>query len=170
MELKDTLKQIREKNGLTKRELCEKTGISERAYLTYEFGEREPKISVIQKLADFYGVPTDYLLGREPAPDDPIEMLSRELNLNLYEKAIVTAYLAMDTKSRTDLVKMVQTVADAVQSGTESKYTYTIQVAARGDAAKSRQEQGEDVTVSTTLGAVEDQMEETAKAKEEASS
>lgn len=138
MELKDTLKQIREKNGLTKRELCEKTGISERAYLTYEFGEREPKISVIQKLADFYGVTTDYLLGREPAPDDPIEMLSRELNLNLYEKAIVTAYLAMDTKSRTDLVKMVQTVADAVQNGTESKYTYTIQVAARGDAAKSR--------------------------------
>lgn len=57
MELKDTLKQIREKHGLTKRELCEKTGISERAYLTYEFGEREPKISVIQKLADFYGVP-----------------------------------------------------------------------------------------------------------------
>ena len=43
-------------------------------------------------------------------------------------------------------------------------------VAARGDAAKSRQEQGEDVTVSTTLGAVEDQMEETAKTKEEASS
>ena len=113
---------------------------------------------------------TDYLLGREPAPDDPIEMLSRELNLNLYEKAIVTAYLAMDTKSRTDLVKMVQTVADAVQNGTESKYTYTIQVAARGDAAKSRQEQGEDVTVSTTLGAVEDQMEEAAKTKEEASS
>ena len=65
---------------------------------------------------------------------------------------------------------MVQTVADAVQNGTESKYTYTIQVAARGDAAKSRQEQGEDVTVSTTLGAVEDQMEETAKTKEEASS
>lgn len=39
-----------------------------------------------------------------------------------------------------------------------------------GVSAKSRQEQGEDVTVSTTLGAVEDQMEETAKAKEEASS
>ena len=59
--LKDNLKQIREANGLTKRELCEKTGISERAYLTYEYGEREPKISVIEKLADFYGVTTDYL-------------------------------------------------------------------------------------------------------------
>ena len=139
-------------------------------YRRYEAGIREIPVWAVIRLAELYHVSTDYLLGREPAPDDPIETLSRELNLNLYEKAIVTAYLAMDTKSRTDLVKMVQTVADAVQSGAESKYTYTIQVAARGDAAKSRQEQGEDVTVSTTLGAVEDQMEEAAKTKEEASS
>ena len=61
--LQDNLKKLREERGLTKRELCEKTGISERAYLTYEFGEREPKISVVQKLADFYGVSTDYLLS-----------------------------------------------------------------------------------------------------------
>lgn len=63
--LKDNLKRLRESKGLTKRELCEKTGISERAYLTYEYGEREPKISVIEKLADFYGVTTDYILERE---------------------------------------------------------------------------------------------------------
>lgn len=168
--LKDTMKALRESKKLTKKQVADAICVTERAYITYEYGQRDVSTDTLQKLADFYGVTTDYLLGREPAPDDPIEMLSRELNLNLYEKAIVTAYLAMDTKSRTDLVKMVQTVADAVQSGAESKYTYTIQVAARGDAAKSRQEQGEDVTVSTTLGAVEDQMEETAKAKEEASS
>lgn len=168
--LKDTMKALRESKKLTKKQVADAICVTERAYITYEYGQRDVSTDTLQKLADFYGVTTDYLLGREPAPDDPIETLSRELNLNLYEKAIVTAYLAMDTKSRTDLVKMVQTVADAVQSGTESKYTYTIQVAARGDAAKSRQEQGEDVTVSTTLGAVEDQMEETAKAKEEASS
>lgn len=168
--LKDTMKALRESKKLTKKQVADAICVTERAYITYEYGQRDVSTDTLQKLADFYGVTTDYLLGREPAPDDPIEMLSRELNLNLYEKAIVTAYLAMDTKSRTDLVKMVQTVADAVQNGTESKYTYTIQVAARGDAAKSRQEQGEDVTVSTTLGAVEDQMEETAKTKEEASS
>lgn len=168
--LKDTMKALRESKKLTKKQVADAICVTERAYITYEYGQRDVSTDTLQKLADFYGVTTDYLLGREPAPDDPIETLSRELNLNLYEKAIVTAYLAMDTKSRTDLVKMVQTVADAVQSGTESKYTYTIQVAARGDAAKSRQEQGEDVTVSTTLGAVEDQMEETAKTKEEASS
>lgn len=130
--LKDTMKLLRESKKLTKKQVADAIGITERAYITYEYGQRDVSTDTLQKLANFYGVTTDYLLGREPAPDDPIETLSRELNLNLYEKAIVTAYLAMDTKSRTDLVKMVQTVADAVQSGTESKYTYTIQVAARG--------------------------------------
>ena len=37
-----------------------------------------------------------------------------------------------------------------------------------GDAAKSRQEQANGVTISTTLGVMEDQMEEAAKTKEEA--
>ena len=166
----ENLKKAREKAGLTQAQAAIAIGVSDGTYKNYEQGKREPNGDKMVTIANLFGVTTDYLLGREPAPDDPIEMLSRELNLNLYEIAIVTAYLAMDTKSWTDLVKMVQTVADAGQSGAESKYTYTIQVAARGDAAKSRQEQGEDVTVSTTLGAVEDQMEETAKAKEEASS
>ncbi len=130
--LKDTMKALRESKKLTKKQVADAICVTERAYITYEYGQRDVSTDTLQKLADFYGVTTDYLLGREPAPDDPVEMLSRELNLNLYEKAIVTAYLAMDTKSRTDLVKMVQTVADSVQNGTESKYTYTIQVAARG--------------------------------------
>ena len=128
----DTLKQLRMKQGLTSEELCSKIGIKGGSYRNYERNDRKPDYDTLVKLADFYGVTTDYLLGREPAPDDPVETLSRELKLNLYEKAIVTAYLSMDTKSRTDLVKMVQTVADAVQNGTESKYTYTINVAARG--------------------------------------
>ena len=74
--LKDTLKKLREERGISKRELCCKTGISERAYLTYEYGEREPKISVIECLADFYGTSTDYILGRETAEQgNPLENL-----------------------------------------------------------------------------------------------
>lgn len=133
METKDILKSLRKSNGYsTMQEFCAAVDISFSTYQNYESGKRVPTAEILVKLADFYGVTTDYLLGREPAPDDPVETLSRELKLNLYEKAIVTAYLSMDTKSRTDLVKMVQTVADAVQNGTESKYTYTINVAARG--------------------------------------
>ena len=146
MELKDTLKQIREKHGLTKRELCEKTGISERAYLTYEFGEREPKISVIQKLADFYGVTTDYLLGREPAPNP-----FAELNLSEEDEAnVVAKYMSLPPEIRACMLDVLVKL---------------------GDAAKKRQPEPDPddtdfITVSTTLGEIEDRRKEDANFKD----
>ena len=146
MELKDTLKQIREKHGLTKRELCEKTGISERAYLTYEFGEREPKISVIQKLADFYGVTTDYLLGREPAPNP-----FAELNLSEEDEAnVVAKYMSLPPEIRACMLDVL------------------VQL---GDAAKKRQPEPDPddtdfITVSTTLGEIEDRRKEDTNSKD----
>lgn len=146
MELKDTLKQIREKHGLTKRELCEKTGISERAYLTYEFGEREPKISVIQKLADFYGVTTDYLLGREPAPNP-----FADLNLSEEDEAnVVAKYMSLPPEIRACMLDVLVKL---------------------GDAAKKRQPEPDPddtdfITVSTTLGEIEDRRKEDANSKD----
>ena len=106
MALHDNLKKIREERKLTKKELCEKTGITERAYLTYEFGEREPKVGVIAKLADFYGVTTDYLLGRETP--NPLDML----NLNNLEKLILQTYISVSPKTRKELEEVIMKIAD----------------------------------------------------------
>ncbi len=35
-----------------------------KSYCRYESGEREPTVSVLVRIADFYNVTTDYLLGR----------------------------------------------------------------------------------------------------------
>lgn len=148
MELKDNLKYIREKNGLTKRELCEKTGISERAYLTYEFGEREPKISVIEKLADFYGVTTDYLLGREPAPDP-----FADLNLNKEsEEDVINKYMSLPPNIRACLMDVLLQLADAAKQ--------------RQNNAQSQEDtQCSKLSVSTALGTIEDEIEKMAMAK-----
>lgn len=99
--LQDNLKKLREEHGLTKRELCEKTGISERAYLTYEFGEREPKISVVQKLADFYGVTTDYLLGRETMSEkDDLSSFVKHTNVKDLEEILIRRYLELSDDQR----------------------------------------------------------------------
>ena len=147
MELKDTLKYIREKNGLTKRELCEKTGISERAYLTYEFGEREPKISVIAKLADFYGVTTDYLLGREPAPDP-----FAGLNLNKEsEEDVIDKYMSLPPNIRACLMDVLLQLADAAKQRKNEQPDGT---------------QGSKLSVSTALGTIEDEIEKMAMSKD----
>lgn len=112
MALHDNLKKIREERKLTKKEVCEKTGISERAYLTYEYGEREPKISVIEKLADFYGVTTDYLLGRTDEKPDPVEML----NADEMEKKLLKAYFQLKPQLRAEFLHgLAETMA--IQEG-----------------------------------------------------
>lgn len=58
------LKTLRKERKTTKREICEKTGIAVRSYQSYESEERTPSIEVLNKIADYYNVTTDFLLGR----------------------------------------------------------------------------------------------------------
>lgn len=124
--LQDNLKKLREEHGLTKRELCEKTGISERAYLTYEFGEREPKISVVQKLADFYGVSTDYLLGR-PDATPPIDPIS-QIDIDDKEKAALSKWVALDAKKRHMVLDVMADIVHSYESAQRQAIVHTFPI------------------------------------------
>ncbi len=63
MELR--LKEIRRIRKLTQHEVADSIGCTVGAYSKYETGDREPSITVLNRLADFYGVSVDYLLGRD---------------------------------------------------------------------------------------------------------
>ena len=135
--LQDNLKKLREEHGLTKRELCEKTGISERAYLTYEFGEREPKISVVQKLADFYGVTTDYLLGRETMSEkDDLSSFVKHTNVKDLEEILIRRYLELSDDQREAVLDFMRRAIqeEAGRRGIVLHHngTETVQEAARG--------------------------------------
>lgn len=70
METKDILKQLRKTRGYSNaKDFCDASGISYNTYQNYEAGKRVPTADILITLADFYGVTTDYLLGREPVPD-----------------------------------------------------------------------------------------------------
>ena len=58
------LKALREKKGLTQRELADLLKVTPKAVSFYELGEREPSFSALTYLADFFNVSTDYLLGQ----------------------------------------------------------------------------------------------------------
>ena len=62
------LKELRQKNNLTLKKLSEQLSnrdvkISADALAKYERGDREPKIETWKKLAEFYGVSPEYLMG-----------------------------------------------------------------------------------------------------------
>ncbi len=60
----DRLLLLRKENNLSQTSCAKKLQLSSRAYLYYEYGEREPRLSTLIKIADFYNVTLDYLAGR----------------------------------------------------------------------------------------------------------
>ena len=58
-------RECREKSGLTAAELGKRIGVSQAAVTQWETGKKFPSSETLCKLADFYGVSVDYLLGRE---------------------------------------------------------------------------------------------------------
>ena len=64
MKLTERLYTLRKEQKLTQGSAAKELGISLKSYCRYEAGEREPAASVLVRMADFYGVSLDYLVGR----------------------------------------------------------------------------------------------------------
>ncbi len=72
LSLGNRIKSAREETGITQEELAENVGISRAAIARYESGEIEPKIKNLVAIAQRLNVTTDYLLGLEIQPKDPL--------------------------------------------------------------------------------------------------
>lgn len=64
----DRLQALKTEQSLLQKDIAQAAGISLRTYQRYESGERLPDTDVLSRLADYFNVSTDYLLGRS---DDP---------------------------------------------------------------------------------------------------
>lgn len=68
MSFPERLIQIKNDRKLLQKDIAAAVGLSVRAYQYYEKGQKEPTLSVLIRLSDFFGVSLDYLCGRS---DDP---------------------------------------------------------------------------------------------------
>lgn len=142
----NNLKKIRKERGLTVKEVVEGAGIPMRTYQNYEYMEREIGAGTLQKLADFYGVTTDYLLGREPAPDP-----FADLNLNKEsETDVINKYMSLPPNIRACLMDVLLQLADAAK---------------QRQNAQPDDMQGSELSISTAPGTIEDEAEEMALSK-----
>ena len=62
------LTELRNAKGLAQKDIAEYLGITKSAYGFYEQNRREPSPEIIKKLADYFDVSADYLLGRIDKP------------------------------------------------------------------------------------------------------
>lgn len=64
MEFKERLVKLRKELNLTQEDFAQKIGYTRTAISAWEIGRNEPSNSDTVKIADFFGVSTDYLLGK----------------------------------------------------------------------------------------------------------
>lgn len=64
------LKQLRGLRGVSQQSLAEVVGVSQQSINKYENQKAEPDIQTLGRLADYFGVTIDYLVGH-PAPLAP---------------------------------------------------------------------------------------------------
>lgn len=58
------LKELREKEKISQRELGDIVGLKPNTICSYEHGLREPNIATLIQFADLFNVTIDYLVGR----------------------------------------------------------------------------------------------------------
>lgn len=63
------IKDLREDNDKTQTEVAMFLGMKQPQYYRYETGLRDIPSDILIKLADYYGVSTDYILGRTDNPE-----------------------------------------------------------------------------------------------------
>lgn len=146
--MKNNIKAAREKQGLTQQECADLFDVKLRAWQTYEQGVSEPKFEVLCKIADLFGVTTDYLLGREPATDP-----FADLNLNKEsEEDVIDKYMSLPPNIRACLMDVLLQLADAAKR--------------RKNAQPDGTQGSSKLSISTTLGTIEDEIDKMAMSKD----
>ena len=82
------LKSLRKEAGLTQKEIADHFKTSPQSYAQWEKGLRSPSKESLEKLAQFFNVSTDYLLGNSELknPEDQlssVELLFRKTSKNM---------------------------------------------------------------------------------------
>lgn len=60
----ERLKSLREDRDLFQKDVAKAVGVSDRTIGMYENERRQPDFETLKKLADYFGVTADYILGR----------------------------------------------------------------------------------------------------------
>ncbi len=62
------LRELRELRNLTQGDLAKELKVSQSTIAMWESGKRDPDTEALHRIADYFGVSTDYLIGRSNSP------------------------------------------------------------------------------------------------------
>ncbi|MDE5884398.1 MAG: helix-turn-helix domain-containing protein [Oscillospiraceae bacterium] len=139
----EKIKALRKQKGITAKKVAEALNMLPDTYRNYETERREPNLETLSNIADYFGVSTDYLLGRETF-QDPIDLL----NLNPQEKAIVYAYVSLKPDKRSEFVEILKNIVTGADAQAITR-----------SGSKQKEDDDEYIIQTTTVGKEMDRLE-----------
>ena len=106
-ELRVIIRDLREDNDVKQKTIAEYLGVSQQTYSNYENGHRDIPIWVVAKLAQFYKVSTDYLLGTDTSYLGNTNLHSKYLG-DITQHDVVYDLQKFDARERRDLLKYIK--------------------------------------------------------------
>ncbi|SHJ71351.1 Helix-turn-helix [Anaerobranca californiensis DSM 14826] len=96
------LRELRKEKKINQLKLAMDLNITQASISKYEMGKREPSLEVLEKLSDYFGVSTDYLIGKtnvrknldvKSLKEDEINLVIKYQQLTDKEKEMVQNYI-----------------------------------------------------------------------------
>ena len=106
-ELYERIRDLREDHDLKQSEVAERIGTTQQYYSKYETGRHELPIRFLNKLAELYGVSTDYILGRTDCPDG-VNKYGEKLTDDYSVDELVGDVLSLSPKAREAVKEYVE--------------------------------------------------------------
>ncbi len=69
MNFSERIIQLKLNKKLLQKDIADAIGVTARNYQRYEKGEQQPTLPIVIKLADYFNVSIDYLVGRTDNPN-----------------------------------------------------------------------------------------------------
>ena len=109
MDFSIRLKELRNEKNISQAELAKTIGLSTGCIGMLETGKREPTSNTLSLLSDFFGVTTDYLLGRE----DDFGNVETNANLSEQEKELLRLFKSLPEVRRRTILDTLRYMADS---------------------------------------------------------
>lgn len=108
MEIGKIISRLRNERGLNQRELAELLGVSNGAIGMWETGKRQPDLDTIKKIASFFNVTVDYLIGNQQISIDYVNYQTDSPEFALNFKMRIQDLIAEQKMSEDEFAKRTE--------------------------------------------------------------
>ena len=105
------LKLLRKQKNITLQEMATDFNSSPQVLNNYENGKRQPDFDTLIKLADYFGVSVDYLIGRKGASAAPFGSAVSQLTEE--ESELLQNYRRVSENSKRNIFSLAEVLANA---------------------------------------------------------